>query len=242
MVRRRAVLMVGGKGSRLRPYTDTIPKPLLPVGDKPILEIIIRQIVAHGFTDITMACGYQANRIKSFFRDGSLFGCHIDYIIEPDGEWLGTAGSLRVIERLEGNPFLLMNGDILTRLDFSKMWEFHAKQDTPITVGLTRVEQQLNYGVIQTNGRKDRIKLIIEKPIQDYLINAGIYILEPKAVQSLPPSGPCDMPDLIERIMSNGEEVASYLIEDYWLDVGNLGNLEKARQDYSIWESLGGHA
>ena len=238
----RAVLMVGGKGSRLRPYTYLIPKPLLPIGDKPILEIIVRQIVSHGFTDITMSCGYQANRIKAYFQDGSIFDCRIDYILEPEGAWLGTAGSLRQVERIGEEPFLLMNGDILTRLDYTKMYEFHKKQGTPITVGLTRVKQKLNYGIIQTNGREDRIKLISEKPIQDYLINAGIYILEPGAVEYLPPYGPCDMPDLIERIMAEGEEVASYLIDDYWLDVGNIDNLEKARKDFTEWKSLGGHA
>jgi NDP-sugar pyrophosphorylase family protein len=238
----RAVLMVGGKGSRLRPYTYLIPKPLLPIGDKPILEIIVRQIVSHGFTDVTMACGYQANRIRAYFGDGSIFDCNIDYIVEPEGAWLGTAGSLRQVNHLGDAPFLLMNGDILTRLDYTKMYNFHKKQATPITVGLTRVKQQLSYGVIQTNGREDRIKLIDEKPIHDFLINAGIYILEPGAIQYLPQSGPCDMPELIGRIMAAGQEVASYLIEDYWLDVGNIDNLEKARKDFSKWKPLIGNA
>ena len=235
---RRAVLMVGGMGSRLRPYTYVIPKPLLPVGDKPILEIIVRQIVSHGFDDITMACGYQANRIKAYFQDGSIFGCNIDYVVEPEGAWLGTAGSLRHIIRLGEEPFLLMNGDILTRLNYSKMYDFHKKQATLITLGLTRVKQRLSYGVIETNGRVDRIKYIHEKPTHDYLINAGIYVLEPGAIGYLPASGPCDMPELIERLMGSGQEVASYLIEDYWLDVGSMDNLEKARKDFAAWETL----
>jgi NDP-sugar pyrophosphorylase family protein len=234
--------MVGGMGSRLKPHTDIVPKPLIPVGDKPILEIIIRQIISHGFDDITMACGYQANRIKAYFRDGGIFGCKIDYIVEPEGAWLGTAGSLRDVVRLGEEPFLLMNGDILTRLNYSKMYDFHRKQGTLMTVGLTRVKQRLSFGVIETNGRADRVKYISEKPTQDYLINAGIYVLEPQAVKHLPPSGPCDVPELIDRIMSSGEEVASYLIEDYWLDVGNNDNLEKARKDFAEWDSIGGWA
>jgi NDP-sugar pyrophosphorylase family protein len=236
MNRRRAVLMVGGMGSRLRPYTLIVPKPLIPIGDKPILEVIVRQIVSHGFDDITMACGYQANRIRAYFQDGAIFGCNIDYVIEEEGAWMGTAGSLRSINRLGDEPFLMMNGDLLTRLNYSKMYEFHKKQGTPLTVGLTRHTQRLSFGLIETNGRADRVKLIREKPVHEHLINAGIYILEPRAVQYLPASGPCDMPELIERVMSCGEEVASYLIEEYWLDVGNIDNLEKARKDFAEWE------
>jgi NDP-sugar pyrophosphorylase family protein len=233
---RRAVLMVGGMGRRLRPYTYIIPKPLIPIGDKPILEIIIRQIVSHGFDDITMACGYQADRIRAYFQDGSIFGCNIDYIVEEDGAWMGTAGSLRRINRLKGGAFLLMNGDLLTRLDYSNMYEFHRKQGTPLTIGLARHKQKMTFGVVETNGRADRIKCIHEKPVQEFLINSGIYILEPRAVEFLPPSGPCDMPDFIERIMAGGEEVASYPIDEYWLDVGNIDNLEKARKDFADWE------
>lgn len=233
---RRAVLMVGGMGQRLRPYTYIIPKPLIPVGDKPILEIIVRQIAKHGFDEITMACGYQANRIKAYFQDGSVFGCNIDYVIEEEGAWMGTAGSLRHVNNLGDEPFLLMNGDILTKLNYSRMYDFHGKQGTPLTVGLTKYSHTLNYGVVETNGRADRVKLIQEKPVREYLINAGIYILEPDAIEYLPKSGPCDMPELIELLMTGGREVASYLIPEYWLDVGNIGSLEKARKDFSAWK------
>ena len=121
---RRAVLMVGGMGRRLRPYTYIIPKPLIPVGDKPILEIIVRQIVSYGFDEITMACGYQANRIRAYFQDGTVFGCNINYVIEEEGAWMGTAGSLRRISGLGDGPFLMMNGDILTQLNYSNIYKF----------------------------------------------------------------------------------------------------------------------
>lgn len=237
---RRAVLMVGGMGRRLRPYTYIIPKPLIPVGDKPILEIIVRQIVSHGFDEITMACGYQANRIRAYFQDGTVFGCNINYVIEEEGAWMGTAGNLRRISGLSDGPFLMMNGDILTQLNYSNIYKFHKEQGTLLTVGFTKHSHRLNYGVIETNGRTDRVKIINEKPTMEYLINTGIYILEPQANDYLPSSGPCDMPELIERIMAAGQEVASYLIKEYWLDVGNIGSLEKARKDFAEWKETWG--
>ena len=237
---RRAVLMVGGMGRRLRPYTYIIPKPLIPVGDKPILEIIVRQIVSYGFDEITMACGYQANRIRAYFQDGTVFGCNINYVIEEEGEWMGTAGSLRRISGLGDEPFLMMNGDILTQLNYSNIYKFHKEQGTLLTVGLTKHSHRLNYGVVETNGRADRVKFIKEKPTREYMINTGIYILDPRAIEFLPSSGPCDMPELIERIMADGQEVASYLIKEYWLDVGNIGSLEKARKDFAEWKETWG--
>ncbi len=233
---RRAVLMVGGMGRRLRPYTYIIPKPLIPVGDKPILEIIVRQIASYGFDDITMACGYQANRIQAYFQDGSVYGCKIDYVIEEEGAWLGTAGSLKRVTGLGNEPFLMMNGDVLTKLNYSKMYDFHKEQGTLLSVGLTKHYHKLSYGVIETNGRDDRVKRIREKPIQEYTVNTGIYMLDPRAIESLPSSGPCDMPELIERIMKGGQEVASYNIKEYWLDVGNIDSLEKARKDFAEWK------
>jgi dTDP-glucose pyrophosphorylase len=224
----RVVLMVGGLGMRLRPLTEHRPKPMLPVGNRPLLEIIIRNFVDQGFGRFTLAVNYLADQIRDHFGDGSSLGVEIDYINET--ERMGTAGALSVMKEWPDTPFVVMNGDLLTTLRFEQMLRFHTDGNSSATIGAREFNMQVPYGVIQAEGA--RLARIEEKPNQSFYVNAGIYVISPHVAEFIEPGKPLDMPELFQRVMSKGDIASVYPIRDYWMDIGRVEDLERARVEY----------
>jgi NDP-sugar pyrophosphorylase family protein len=221
----KAVVMAGGKGARLRPLTYSIPKPLLPVGDKPILEIIVGQLARDGFDDIFISTGYRAELIKTYFGDGSRFGVTVTYLDEDDA--LGTAGSLAYLKGKTDEAFLVLNGDILTKLRFRKLYDFHtAGGDASFTVACKRHEMTIPYGVIQTNG--NLVTGVSEKPTVSNLVLAGMYVLEPRVIELLEPGKRCDIPQLLDLAITKQIPVKFFEVDDFWLDIGKMSDYEEA--------------
>lgn len=225
----KVILMAGGLGTRLRPLTENIPKPLLNVGNKPILETIIRNFAKHGFENITISVNYKANMIEEYFKDGKEFGVNIDYIKEE--KRLGTAGALSLMEDIPKEPFFVMNADLLTDTDFESLLHFHHNENSMATMCVREYDFQVPYGVIQTDGSK--ISSIIEKPIEKFFVNAGIYLLSPKVLEVIPKNEFYDMPTLFNALINNNKNVISFPLHEYWIDIGRIEEYEKANIEYS---------
>jgi len=222
------VLMVGGLGTRLRPLTENTPKPMLKVGGKPILETIVKRFVDDGFTNITMCLGYKSNVIQDYFRDGGSFGANIDYIVEE--ERMGTAGALTLLEKRLDNPFFVMNGDLLTNINFEKMLDFHVEHNSKATMCVREYDIEVPYGVV--NVANENIASIIEKPIHSFFVNSGIYLLEPDCIDLIPDNKFYDMPTLFEELIAAKEKIISFPLQEYWLDIGRVADYEKANAEY----------
>ncbi|RDU72141.1 nucleotidyltransferase family protein [Helicobacter brantae] len=223
----QVVIMAGGLGTRLRPLTDTLPKPMLKVGSKPILQIILERFKQQGFRNIFLCVNYKSHIIEKYFGDGSKFGLHITYIREE--KRMGTAGALSLISNLN-DDFIVMNGDILTDIDFTKMLHFHKQNESDATMGIREYSTQIPYGVVNTNGTK--IISIEEKPSLSFNVSAGIYTLNPKVLQLIPKDEFFDMPALFETILAkNDYNTFSYLIEDYWIDIGRKEEYDRANSE-----------
>lgn len=227
------VLMAGGKGRRLRPLTEACPKPLLKVGGRPILETIVESFLRHGFSNLAISVHYKAEMVKDHFGDGSAFGASITYLDET--EPLGTGGSLALLPERPKEPFFVMNGDILTSVNFSRLLAFHIHHRALATMGVREYEMEVPYGVIELAG--ERIASIKEKPVERYFVNAGVYILSPRCLDYVPSGEFFDMPDLFQRLLSAGERVFSYPLRDYWMDIGRMGDFERARVDFGTCDS-----
>ena len=225
------ILMVGGLGTRLKPLTDETPKPLLKVGEKPILQTIIEQFKLHGFKNIILCVNYLAEQIRDYFGDGSAFGVNITYIYE--NKRLGTAGALSLIEGLE-EPFFVMNGDLLTNINFEYLYKYHLSTNAEATMCVREYEYQVPYGVIEMKG--NNILKITEKPIHNFFVSAGIYMLDPSVLKFIPNDKFYDMPTLFEDIMTGSGRAVSYPIKEYWMDIGQMADFEKANQDY--WDNF----
>lgn len=218
------VLMAGGLGTRLRPLTEDLPKPLLQVGPKPILETIIDSFIEHGFGRFYLSVNYKAEMIEAHFGDGSRWDVEIKYLREK--ERLGTAGALSLLPEPPTEPIFVMNGDVLTRLNFAHLLDFHAAHDAMATMCVREYEMQVPYGVIRTQSH--RIIDIHEKPTERYLVNAGVYVLQADALGLIPEDQSFDMPDLFKRLMDRGEETAVFPIREYWMDIGQLDEFHRA--------------
>lgn len=216
-VENRVLLAAGGMGRRLRPLTDETPKPLLKVGGKPILEIILDSFIAQNFRNFTISVNYRAQAIIDYFGDGSAWNVNIDYLRE-DRE-MGTAGALSLIEDVPGRPFIVMNADLLTNVDFRNLLEFHREQHAIATMCVKEYDLEVPFGVVNVDGQ--RIVRIDEKPSHSYLINAGIYVFEPTVLSMLPKNTPCNMPDLFDQIIEARHNTAVFPIREYWLDIGH---------------------
>lgn len=223
------VIMAGGLGTRLRPLTEEIPKPMLRVGDKPILEIIIEQLRDHGLRNIVLAVNYLAEQIEKYFEDGQRFGVNIDYIREKNQ--MGTAGSLSLLKKLPDEPLLVMNGDILTKIDFSQLISFHKMKKNAVTMCVRNYEFQIPYGVVTTD-EDYKVVSIIEKPLHSFLVSAGIYVINPWIVELIPRDTYFDMPSLIEKAKNLSGGVGCFPVHDYWIDIGEHGEYKKANVDY----------
>lgn len=226
--RNRVILMAGGLGTRLRPLTEDIPKPLLKVGNKPILETIIKRFSEHGFVNITISLNYKGEMIKDYFGDGSNFGVNIDYIEENIR--LGTAGALSLIENKPTESFFVMNADLLTDVNFSHLLDFHSYSNSDATMCVREYEYQVPYGVIETED--SCISSIVEKPIHKFFVNAGIYILSPKVFEYIPKNEFYDMPTLFNTLIKKDKKVISFPIHEYWLDIGRMSDFEQAQSEY----------
>jgi dTDP-glucose pyrophosphorylase/CBS domain-containing protein len=222
-----AVVMAGGFGKRLGSLTETTPKPLLPVGDKPILERIIEGLCKHGVVDIWLTTHYQAEQIRAHFGDGSKWGARIHYIHEETP--LGTAGALSLLPKRFTTPFLLMNGDLLTRLNYRSLYRFHLDVDAVMTVCIKEHDIRVPYGVVEID--HGMVHSLNEKPVSRFFINAGIYVLQPELLDHIPRNHRFNITELVERLFTEGKRVASFPIPGYWLDIGQMPDYEQAQED-----------
>lgn len=232
----KAVILAGGKGTRLAPYTTIFPKPMLPIGDKPILEIIIKQLAYYGFKDIVLSVGYLAELIQAYFQNNHKFSEEVRLSYVREEQPLGTAGSLSLIPNLT-EPFLVMNGDVLTTLDYRKLIEFHKKNKGIVTIAMHKREVKIDFGVISTNGRDELIGYD-EKPALNYLVSMGVYVFEPKVLKYIEPNKKLDFPDLIKILLAAGEKVQGYSNDDYWLDIGRHDDYAEAVKNFERMEKL----
>ncbi|AJC91239.1 glucosamine-1-P guanylyltransferase [Campylobacter subantarcticus] len=221
------VLMVGGLGSRLGELTKDTPKPMLKVGKKPILENIVLNFKEQGFKKFIFCVNYKKEVICDYFQDGKNLGVEITYIKEK--QKLGTAGALSLVQDIK-NTFIVMNGDILTKLDFEKLIKEHKKSKAVMSVVLREFEHQIPYGVVKVFNQY--IEDIEEKPVQKFLVSAGIYVLEPEVLKYIDKNTYFDMPNLIKSLLGQKLKINSYLLEDYWIDIGRLEEYEKAMVDF----------
>lgn len=226
----QAVILAGGKGRRLRPYTTVLPKPLMPLGDMPIIEVVLRQLAASGFDQVTVAVGYLAELLMAYCGDGSRFGLSLSYSREE--EPLGTAGPLALIDSLHhGDTFLVMNGDVLTTLDFPALLQRHRASGAVATIATHRRQQQINYGIIESN-ESSWVTAYIEKPVHHYQVSMGVYVLEPAVLDFIPRGRYLDLPDLARQLMAAGQPVLAYPFDGYWLDIGRHDDYEQAVEEF----------
>lgn len=223
-------LMAGGFGKRLRPYTDDCPKPLLEIGGKPILQTIIENFVKSGFRQFFIAVHYKAEQIKQYFGDGGRWGIEIRYIDEV--EPMGTAGAIGLLpDGLPDVPIIVMNGDILTQIDFSRLLAYHNEQQAIATMCVRQYEYQIPYGVVTLDHQ--RIVGIEEKPLQSCLANAGIYVLDHSLIKSIAAQNKLDMPTLFNQQIALGETVSMFAVNDYWLDIGREADFLRAQGEFA---------
>lgn len=222
-----AVIMAGGFGTRLRPLTDDLPKPMLPVGDRPLLERMIDQLRDAGVKRVSLATHYKSDVIERHFGDGRERGIAIGYVHEP--EPLGTAGALRLLED-DQEPLLVLNGDIVTTIDFRAMLQFHREHRSDMTVAVRQLELKVPYGVVETHGAE--VVSISEKPTLRHFVSAGIYLLGSAARAQVPKDGRFDMPDLIRALLAARARVVSFPVREYWLDIGQPDDYLRAQADH----------
>lgn len=224
----QAVIMAGGFGTRLRPLTDNIPKPMLSVGGKPLMERTIESLQKAGIQRINVTTHYMPEKIIQHFGGGQRFGVELNYVSEDQP--LGTAGALRLLPEVEG-PLLVMNGDILTNVDFRALMKFHGEHQAALTVAVRQYEMQVPYGVVEA--QDGIVSGLREKPRISFLVNAGIYLLEPSVLQHIPRDGRFDMTELISALLAAGQTVVGFPVMEYWLDIGKHDDFQKAQEDVS---------
>ena len=222
-------LMAGGFGKRLQPLTNEIPKPLLKIGKKPVLETIMEQFIEAGFHDFYISTHYKAEMIEEYFGSGEKWGVSVKYVNERKP--LGTAGALSLLpDDLSTLPLLMMNGDLLTKINFEQLLEFHNEQEGVATMCVREYDFQVPYGVVDADNYQ--MKNIQEKPIQRFFVNAGIYVLSQEIIRSVSHDQVLDMPDLLVQQVDNGKRVNVFPVHEYWLDIGRVDEFERAQSDY----------
>ena len=228
----QAVVMAGGKGSRLHPLTEELPKPMLPVGDRPLMEIIIEQLREVGIHRVNVTTHHQPEKISDHFGDGRRFGVELTYVAEERP--LGTAGALGLMKPPEETT-LVINGDILTQVDFRAMLAFHREHQADLTLAVRRYDLEVPYGVVECEGQA--VRRISEKPALGFFVNAGIYLLEPSVYRYIPGGERFDMPDLVQRLLEARRPVVSFPIREYWLDIGERAQYEQAQAEIKQWSA-----
>jgi dTDP-glucose pyrophosphorylase/predicted transcriptional regulator len=231
-----AVVMAGGLGSRLKPLTDTVPKPLIPVCGRPILDHILTRLHSEGVDGVVLSLNHLGDQIKEHVGDGKKHGVQVDYLTEK--KRLGTAGALSLLEPRPNKPFIVMNGDLLTDLSFSKLLQFQSDHDYAMVICVRRHNHQVPYGVVEI--RDGEVTGIREKPIYPHFINAGIYVMSPDCLGFIPKGEYCDMPDLIRTLVEHGKRVGVFPIIEYWRDLGTHADLAAAEQESRVVELSAG--
>lgn len=223
----RAVVLAGGKGTRLAPYTSVLPKPLMPIGDRSILELVIGRLAASGISDVTLCVGYLSHLIEAVLGGRTTDGVDIAYVREE--EPLGTAAPLRLVDGLD-KTFLAMNGDVLTTLDFGALIRYHRRKRNLLTIATRDRPVQIDYGVLHLgqNGSRNRVQSYVEKPQMTSTVSMGIYVLEPEVLNYIPSSGHFDFPDLVQALLRKGEPVGAYRYDGLWFDIGRREDYEQA--------------
>jgi NDP-sugar pyrophosphorylase family protein len=226
----KAVILAGGKGARLAPYTTVLPKPLVPIGDRPVLEIIIRQLVSQGIGEICLSVGYLGGLIEAYFQNGhgAIPGLTLTYVREERP--LGTAGPLSRIPGLN-ETFLVMNGDVLTTIDYQALRENHLASHAALTIAMRRKDVRIDLGVLETDERNELVAYR-EKPLYSFDISMGVYIYEPRVLRYIAADEYLDFPDLVLRLLEYGEKVIGYRSEDFWFDIGRREDYELAQQEF----------
>jgi dTDP-glucose pyrophosphorylase len=222
------VIMAGGLGSRLMPLTNTIPKPMIPVGDRPILETILTRFVEEGFRNFFFSVNYKKEMIEDYFKDGSAWNANIQYLREH--EKTGTAGSLNLLPERPDLPFFVMNGDVLTKVRFEQILEFHLSQRATATMAVREYDFQVPYGVVDVD--QTTITRIDEKPVHKFFVNAGIYCLNPEVLDAIPRSGVSDMPTIFGNLRKSDHKCTAFPVCEYWLDIGQRDDLARANSEY----------
>lgn len=222
------VLMAGGKGKRLQPLTNHCPKPMLNVGGKPVLESILENFVDQGFTQFYLSVNYKAEIIQNHFGDGSRWGVEIDYLTESKP--LGTAGALSMLPKNQEAPIIVMNGDILTKVDFNQLLEFYKENNSYATMCVRGYQEIIPYGIVSIE--QNRLTKIEEKPVRQCFVNAGLYVLDPGILFAISPDSFLNMPDLFADLLKKGKSVTAYPIREYWIDIGRIDDYEKASEEY----------
>jgi len=224
----KIILMVGGLGTRLRPLTENTPKPMLKVGNKPILQTIVEKFAEYGYTNIVMCVNYKSHVIQDYFEDGKEFGVNIEYILEE--QRMGTAGALSLLKEKPTEHFFVMNGDLLTNINFEHLHQFHIINNAIATMCVREYEFQVPYGVV--NIENSKITSIKEKPVHSFFVNAGIYMLSPEILDYIPQNQFYDMPTLFEKLIEQKQNAISFPIREYWLDIGRIDEYNKANEEY----------
>lgn len=224
----KAVVLAGGKGTRLRPYTTFLPKPLMPIGDMPILEIMLRQMKRAGVEDVVLTVGHLAELLRTFFQDGSRLGLNIRYSFEDKP--LGTAGPLSLIDGLD-STFLVTNGDVLTTLNLAELVAYHKQQGAMATIAMHARQVKVDLGVLQFNGDY-QLTGYIEKPTYDFHVSMGIYVFEPQVLRYIPHNEYLDFPNLVLKLIEQGQTVVGYPFEGYWQDLGRPDDYEQALTEF----------
>ena len=221
------VLMAGGLGTRLKPLTESCPKPMLRIGGRPILETILLNFIEFGFRRFFISVNYMSSVIKSHFGNGSDWGVEVNYINED--QRLGTAGALSLISEKTSNPIIVMNGDLMTKINFSQLLDFHSEHRAKATMCVREYDFQVPYGVVKID--RHNITAIEEKPVLRLFVNAGIYVLEPEILDIIPKNLFFDMPTLFDDLISSGHEAIAFPIREYWLDIGHMEDFERANME-----------
>jgi dTDP-glucose pyrophosphorylase len=225
----KVVLMVGGLGTRLHPLTKETPKPMLKVGDKPILHTIVDRFASYGFINIVMCVNYKAEAIQGYFGNGDRFGVNIEYVLEEDR--MGTAGALSLLTTKPTEPFFVMNGDLLTNVNFESLLDYHQTHQAVATMCVREYDFQVPYGVVKIEG--NQVQSIEEKPVHKFFVSAGIYMLSPETLNHIPEGQYYDMPTLFEKLIAQKQSTVSFPIHEYWLDIGRMNEYEQANREYS---------
>jgi NDP-sugar pyrophosphorylase family protein len=226
----KAVILAGGKGARLAPYTTIFPKPLVPIGDRPILEIIIRQLVRQGIGEIILSVGHLGELIEAYFQNGHRNIPGLDLRYARESRPLGTSGPLSRIPGLE-DTFLVMNGDVLTTLDYQSLCAFHKAAEAALTIAMHRKDVRIDLGVLETDGRHQLVAYR-EKPLYSFDVSMGVYVYEPSVLRHIKKDEYLDFPDLVLRLLNAGEKVVGYRSDDFWFDIGRREDYELAQQEF----------
>lgn len=224
----KVILMVGGLGTRLRPLTNDVPKPMLDVGNKPILHTIVENFVKYGYTDIIMCVNYKSEIIKEYFGNGDKFGVKIEYVLES--KRMGTAGALSLLQKRPKDDFFVMNGDLLTNVNFEYLHEYHKDSNACASICIRKYEMQVPYGVV--NVRANKVTSIEEKPTQSFFVSAGIYMFSPIVLDFIPKGVFYDMPTLFSELLKHDFPIHPFPIREYWLDIGRMDEYRRANDEY----------